>query len=342
MGAPTQKIRIAIDAMGGDYAPREIVKGAVEAARRDQELMPILVGPLEVIRKELAEYDTKGLDIHCIHAEDFIKEEENPALEIRRRPKSSISAASKLVKSGEADALLGATATGSLVASAIQYLGMLDGIDRPVFGGVLSGLAPNTIVLDLGVNVDCKPEHLVNFAIIGMVYARTLLDISRPKIALLNIGKEAVKGNHLTRVTYSLLERSGLDFIGNLEADEILSSQANVVVCDGYIGNAILKFSESVDRIIHSQINSQLQNNRVKRKGIIESRLKDSIGLFVLPGVVGGGILWGVNGVVAKTHGNSLASMVTKRIGHVKQAVERDVVGCLKLELSRVRENLNL
>ena len=190
-----QKIRIAIDAMGGDYAPQEIVKGAVEAARADREIVPILVGPLDRIEEELGKHDVSGLDIPCVHSDDFIKEEVNPAIVVRQRPNSSISVANRLVKSGEADALIGATPTGSLVACAIQHLGMLDGIERPVFGGVISGLSPNTIMLDLGVNIDCRPEHLVNFAVIGTVYARTLLDIPDPKVALLNIGKEAVKAS---------------------------------------------------------------------------------------------------------------------------------------------------
>ena len=341
MGRPAQKIRIAIDAMGGDYAPQEIVKGAVEAARSDQRLVPILVGPIEVIRKELAECDADGLDIHCLHADDFIKEEENPALAVRRKPNLSISVATKLVKSGEAEALLGATATGSLVASAIQHLGMIDGIERPVIGGVLSRLTPTTVILDLGANTDCKPQHLVNFAVIGMVYARTLLDVPEPKVALLNIGKEGGKGNQLTRETYTLLGKSGLNFIGNVEGDEILSSRANVIVCDGFVGNSILKFSESIGRIIDSHIKSRLRDMPAV-SGVTESSLNELVGLLALPGAIGAGILWGVDGLVAKTHGNSQAPMVARRLGQVRRAAERDVVGCLKSELARVRKNLKL
>jgi len=337
-----QKIRIAIDAMGGDYAPQEIVKGAVEAARADREIVPILVGPLDRIEEELGKYDVSGLDIPCVHSDDFIKEEVNPAIVVRQRPNSSISVANRLVKSGEADALIGATPTGSLVACAIQHLGMLDGIERPVFGGVISGLSPNTIMLDLGVNIDCRPEHLVNFAVIGTVYARTLLDIPDPKVALLNIGKESIKGSKTIRTAYDLLQKSRLSFVGNIEGDEVLSGKVNVIVCDGFIGNTVLKYSESVDGIISSQVDNLLLENPVIESVVPRSKLKDSIGLSFLPGVIGGGILWGVNGIVAKTHGNSLGNLVAKRLYHVKFAVKRNIIGCLKTELSRVRDNIKL
>jgi glycerol-3-phosphate acyltransferase PlsX len=341
MEANDKKIRIAIDAMGGDYAPQEIVQGAVEAAKKDNNLELILVGPFDILEKELAKYDISGLPIHRAHADDFIREEENPALAVYRKPNSSIVVATKMVRAGRADGLLGATATGSLVTSAMQFLGMLDGIERPVLGAVLSLIAPTTVTLDLGVNMDCKPRHLLNFAIIGTVYARVLLGVPEPKVALLNIGKEGVKGNQLIRETYPLLEKSGLNFIGNVEGHEILSRKANVIVCDGFVGNPIFKFSESVGNIIDNYIKSKFKDDP-EVSCLLGDKLEDLIGLLALPDVVGGGILWGVDGVVAKAHGNSRAPMVTKRLGQTKMAIERDVVGCLKAELSRIRKNVNL
>ena len=204
-----RRVSIAIDAMGGDYAPEEIVSGSVAAARKG-DVQPILVGPLDVLKAELEKHDTDGLPIRCIDAEGFIKEGENPALAVRRKPNSSIAVATKLVKSGEASALIGATATGSLVTSALQYLGMIDGVDRPVIGGVLSSLAPQTAIFDLGVNMDCRPKHLVNFAIIGTVYARLFLDIPEPTVALLNVGTEESKGSKVVREAYTMLQKSGL------------------------------------------------------------------------------------------------------------------------------------
>ncbi len=340
MTEQSKSVRVAIDAMGGDYAPEEIVRGAVAAARGDSELAPILVGPLPLLEQELANYDITGLAIRCVHADNFIREEESPAIAVRRKPNSSISVASKLVKSGDADALLGATPTGSLVSSAIQHLGMIEGIERPVIGTVLSMVAPATVLLDLGVNMDCRPRHLVNFAVIGTVYVRTLLDIPVPKVALLSVGKEAFKGNQLTRETHTLLERSGLDFIGNVEGDDILSGRANVIVCDGFVGNAILKFSESLRRAVDSLITTSLDANPEADR-LLGTSLRDAVRRLVLPGAIGGGLLWGIDGLVAKVHGNCRAEVVVKRLAQTKLAARRDVVGCLKMEMARVRENLN-
>jgi glycerol-3-phosphate acyltransferase PlsX len=216
---------------------------------------------------------------------------------------------------------------------------MIDGIERPVIGTVLSMVAPSTVILDLGVNMDCRPQHLVNFAIIGTVYARTLLDIPEPKVALLNIGKEDFKGNQLTRETYPLLEQSGLHFLGNIEGYDILSGKANVIVCDGFVGNAILKFSESLGRVFSNLVSGALKDSPQAREAT--ESLQESVRRLVLPGIIGGGVLWGVNGLVAKAHGNSRAAVFAKRLGQTKLAARRDVVGCLKSELARVRENLN-
>jgi glycerol-3-phosphate acyltransferase PlsX len=341
MDRTRRRIRISIDAMGGDYAPGEIVRGAVEAAEQDADLEPILVGPLDTLEEELAKYDISGLPIRCVHADEFIGEGENPALAIRRRPNPSIVVATKLVKAKEADGLLAATATGALVTSAVQILGMLDGIKRPVLGAVLSLIAPTTVVLDLGVNMDCKPQHLLNFAAIGTVYAHALLGVSKPKVALLNIGKEKVKGNQLLRETYPLLEKSGLNFIGNIEGNEILSGKANVIVCDGFVGNHIFKFSESVGQFINNYIMNKFKDDPEVGR-LLGNRLEELMDLLALPDVVGGGILWGVDGVVARTHGNSRAPMVTKRLLQAKVAIEKDVVGCLKTELSRIGRSVNL
>ena len=228
MTKTNQRVRVAIDAMGGDYAPEEIVKGAVAAAEKD-DIEVILVGPTDRIKPELAKYDISHLPVHHVNAKDVIQEGKHPALAVRRKPNSSIAIAAKMVKAGEADGLLGATATGALVTSAIRFLGMIDGVERPVIGSVLSSIAPKTAIFDLGANTDCKPHHLVTFAIVGSVYARIFLDVANPTVALLNIGKEENKGNRLVQETYPLLEESGLNFIGSVEGSGILSGQANVI-----------------------------------------------------------------------------------------------------------------
>jgi glycerol-3-phosphate acyltransferase PlsX len=334
-----QRVRVAIDAMGGDYAPGEIVKGAVAAAEKD-DVEVILVGPTDSVEAELAKYNISRLPVHYVNADDFIKEEEHPALAVRRKPNSSIVIATKMVKAGEADGLLGATATGSLVTSAMQFLGMVDGIERPVIGGVLSSVAPKTAIFDLGVNVDCKPRHLLTFAIIGSVYARIFLNVADPTIALLNIGREEDKGNQLVQEAYRLLQKSGLNFIGNVEGNGILGGQANVVVCDAFVGNAILKFSESGAKVVSNYLTSKVSKYPIIGH-LLKGKVDNLMASLSLPDIIAGGLIWGVDGIVFKIHGHSRAPDVAKKIAQVKMAVEGDVVNCLKSELTTIRKKLN-
>ncbi|MBE9512660.1 MAG: phosphate acyltransferase PlsX [Chloroflexi bacterium] len=339
MAETKRRVRIAIDAMGGDYAPGEMVKGAVAAAEQG-DIEPILVGPLDILKAELAKYDASGLPLHCVNADDFIREEENPALAVRHRPNSSIAIATKMVKAGEADALIGATATGSLVTSALQHLGMIEGIDRPIIGGVLSTIAPKTAIFDLGVNMDCKPQHLLNFAVIGTVYARMFLDVPNPTVALLNVGKEEGKGNQLARESYSLLKKSGLNFIGNVEGSAILTGQANVIVCDAFVGNCLFKLSESGGEIVANYFLDKMKSYPLVNQ-VLKGKAKKMMASLASPDSVGGGLIWGIDGAVLKMHGHSQAADVTEKLGQAKQAVERNVVSCLKAELSKIRKHIN-
>jgi len=311
-----QRIRIVVDAMGGDYAPGEIVKGAVLAAEKT-DVEVALVGPTDIVEAELAKYDVSHLPIGCIRADEFIKEGENPALAVRRKPNASIAVATKMMKEGEAEGLISAGPTGAIVASAIQYLGMMEGIERPVIGGAIFDPAPNTVVFDCGVNIDCKPYHLLTFAVVGSVYCKKLLNITNPTIGLLNIGAEESKGNQLTKETYRLLQRSGLNFIGNIEGNQIMSGRANVLVCDAFVGNILFKFVESL------------------------GLFKDSAGRDEKRDL-GGGLIWGVNGIVRKLHGSSRAPHVAVKINHVKQAVEVDLIGAIKSELTTIIKEIKL
>ena len=341
MAGAKSRIRIAIDAMGGDYAPGEIVKGAAAAVEKDDDIEVILVGPTNTVEAELAKYDISRLPIRYVNSDDFIQEGEHPALAVRRKPNASIAVAIKMVKAREADALVAATATGAIVTSAIQFLGMINGIDRPVLGGPLTSLAPNTVILDLGVNVDCKPEHLLNFAIIGSVYARLFLNIANPTVALLNIGKEEGKGNKLTRETYPLLQKSGLNFIGNVEGNGIFTGQANVVVCDAFVGNTLFKFMEGGAEMIGNYFKDKA-NSYPMLSHLLKGKVKELMASLALPDSAGGGLIWGVNGIVMKMHGHSRAPDVTIKIAQAKMVVERDVVSCLKSELAKIRKHINL
>ena len=316
MAIANKQVRVAVDAMGGDYAPDEIVKGVVSAAEKgDVEIL--LVGPTDIVEAELAKYDVSRLPIRHVRADEFIKEGENPALAVRRKPNSSIAVTTRLMKEGEADCLLSAGPTGAIVSSAILYLGMIEGVERPIIGGAIFDAVPNTVLLDCGVNMDCKPYHLLTFAVLGSVYCKKLLNVANPTIGLLNIGAEERKGNQLTKETYPLLQRSGLNFIGNIEGNQLMSGRANVIVCDAFVGNALFKFIESI------------------------GLFKDSAGADEKHDL-GGGLIWGVNGIVRKVHGHSRAPHVAIKIHQAKLAVEVDLIGAIKSELAAIMKQIKL
>jgi len=332
-------VRIAVDTMGGDYAPEEIIKGAVMAAERG-DVRIILVGPIEILEEELAKYDASHLPISRVRADEVIKEGEPPAFAIRRKPNASIAVATKLVKTGTADAVISAGSTGAASVSAIRLLGMIPGLERPTLCVPLVGLAPNTILVDGGANIDCKPHHLLSFAAIGSVYAKKLLNITNPKVALLSIGAEEGKGSRLIQESYQLLQKSNLDFVGNIEGYDILSGQANVIVCDGIIGNIIMKFYESIGHYFVGWLKGKL--GTLPLGGSVKKLLDQMISFTKITRNEsdGGGLLWGVNGVVHLMHGSSRAQQVNKAITRAKQAVEIDLIGSLSSELTTVRSKL--
>lgn len=336
----SKKVRIAVDAMGGDYAPEEIIKGAVLAAQKgDVEIA--LVGPVDILKKEVAKCNSSAsLPIRCVQASDVIKEGESPALAVRRKPNCSIAVATKLVKAGEADAVVGAGSSGAVAVSAIQYLGMVEGVERPAIGGTLGSFAPNTVLMDFGANVDCKPHQFLSFAIAGSVFAKKFLNIANPTVGLLSTGIEEGKGNEVVREAYPLLKDSGLNFIGNIEGCDIFSGKANVIVCDGFVGNVILKFYESLGDHALNYMKRKLKKYP-PLSGIAKllfNRLFPVTKMSYEGEEKGGGILWGVNGVVRISHGASRAPHIACAISSARKAVEADIVGCLKSELAKFQK----
>ena len=325
--------------MGGDFAPEEIVKGAVLAAQQEDTEV-ILTGPADILEEKLARHKSfHELSIRCVEAMEVVKENESPASAVRRKPNSSIAVAARLVKSGEADALVGAGATGALAVSAIQYIGMVDGMERPTIGGTLGSFAPNVVIMDLGANVDCKPYQLLTFAIAGCISAKKLLGIPDPAVGLLNVGTEEGKGNETVREAFWLLKNSGLNFVGNIEGNDILSGRANVVVCDGFVGNVIFKLCESLGDHALNYVQRKLK--KYPPLGAL-ARLSFNI-LFPVTKISGegeeeGGILWGVNGVVRKAHGRSKAPHIAHAIASAKKAFQADIVGSLKSELAMYKK----
>ena len=326
--------------MGGDYAPEEIVKGAVLAAQKG-DIEIFLVGPTSILEKELARYKfVNGSSIHVVKASAVIKENESPVAVVRNKPDYSVVVAAKMVKSGEADALVSAGSSAATAVSAIQFIGMVEGVCRPAIVGPLGSFAPNTVMVDLGANVDCKPHQFLNFAIVGSVYAKKFLNITDPKIALLSTGSEEGKGSEAVREAYSLLKNSGLNFVGNIEGNDILRGKANVIVCDGFAGNVLLKFYESIAD--HARDWTEQKLKKYPLSGILVNLLFNK--LFPTTKISteaekrGGGILWGVDGVVRIAHGASQAPRIAGAIESAKEAVKAGVIEVLKSELAKFNQ----
>ncbi len=332
-------IRISIDAMGGDFAPADLVKGAVMAAR-DYNLGIFLVGQQERIKAELDKHDTSSLDIEIVHTDEYLVEGEPPAYALRTKRRASIAVATRMVKEGKASAVFSAGPTGGVIASALGILGMVEGISRPVLGGPFVGFTPGTIVMDVGGNIDIRPDQLLDFAIVGTVYARTLLDIPNPTVAILSIGSEEGKGNELGKSAYPFFKNSGLNFIGNVEGGDIPAGKANVIVCDGFVGNILVKFCEGLGEVEARWLESKLKG-KLPESDIADicSDLRKNTNTA---DASGGGPIWAVDGLALKAHGRSKYEEIARGIGQAKILVEKDIVNALKTELSEIKTKLNI
>lgn len=332
-------MKISVDAMGGDFAPEEIIKGSILGAR-EHDVGIIFVGPEDVIKAELAKNDISGLDIEIEHTDEYLVEGEHPALAMRKKRKASIMVATKLVRDGRAEAVVGVGPTGGVFAAALQVLGTLEGLNRPVIGGQFLGFTPETIMIDLGGNVDSRPDQLLDFGIIGTVYARTWMGIHNPTVALVSNGVEEGKGNEVVRETYDLFKQSGLNFIGYVEGNDIAHGKANVIVCDGFVGNVVAKFCEGLGDVIGKWLETELKD---KLDGDGMTSLVTALRRATIPAdAVGGGPLWGINGVVCKAHGRSKAPEVASTIGTAKKTVEIDLVGTFQKELAGIKSSMNI
>jgi len=308
-------IRIVVDAMGGDYAPREIVRGAVEGARgRDIEV--VLVGRREAVEKELSECDLEGARINTCWAEETVGMGEDPVRAVRRKPNSSIVVGINLVKNGQASAFVSAGSTGAVATAALLTLGKKKGISRPALGIVISSPSGPVIFLDVGANSDCKPQHLVQFAEMGNIYMKRIFSISKPRIGLLSNGEEETKGNKLARATYQLLAKSKLNFLGNVEGNDLPAGKADVVVTDGFTGNVVIKLGEGLGEVFAELSRQAVDNNPIFKEA--EKRILNYTAL-------GGALLLGVRGNVIITHGKSNASAMTQAIRLAERMVEQQV-----------------
>jgi glycerol-3-phosphate acyltransferase PlsX len=311
-------IWIAVDAMGGDEAPRHVVDGAL-AAVRHFDLGVLLVGHRDAIEAELDQHSRyAGIDrerVRIVHAPDVVGMEESPSAALRRKPGASIKVAADAVVSGEASALFSAGHTGATVMAAHAAFGMLPGVDRPALAAVIPTRGRPALLLDVGASVECRPPHLLQFAVMGSMFARVVYDITSPRIGLLSIGHEETKGNELTREAHRLLKSAPVAFIGNVEASRIYSGDADVIVCDGFTGNVALKISEGLVEVVEGLLSDELSSTITMRVGsLLTRRALRHFRMRVDYSEYGGAPLLGVAGVTIVGHGRSSAKAVRNAI----------------------------
>jgi glycerol-3-phosphate acyltransferase PlsX len=308
-------IWVGVDAMGGDFAPRHVVDGALAAARHF-DLGVALVGPSALLEAELARHgDVDPHRVRIVEAAEVIGMEESPAAALRRKPGASVQVAADLVARGEAAALFSAGHTGATVMAAHAAFGMLPGVDRPALAATIPTPTTPAVLLDVGASVECRPQHLLQFAAMGSVYARVAFGIASPRIGLLSIGEEATKGNELTREAHRLLKGSALHFIGNIEARDVYSGQADVIVCDGFTGNVALKISEGLVDVMEGLLSEELSSTMTMRVGsMLTRRALRRFRRRVDYSEYGGAPLLGVAGVTVVGHGRSSAKAVRNAV----------------------------
>lgn len=316
---------VAVDAMGGDNAPVVEVAGAV-AASREFGITIVLVGNTEVLRQELAKHDCKGLDISIVHASEVVGMHDSASDAVRRKKDSSIRVACELVKHGKADAVVSAGNSGATMAAGMFILGRLKGIDRPAIATIFPNLRDRTLILDVGGNVDCKPQHLAQFALMGEVYARHFMDIDNPSVGLLSNGSEESKGNELTREAHGVLKGSPFNYRGYVEGRDIFSGCVDVVVCDGFVGNVVLKVSEGLAEAVSRMLKTEIKKSILSIAGYLLVR-----GAFkrfrkkVDYSEYGGAPLLGINGVGMICHGGSSVKAIKNAIRYAHEYARKGV-----------------
>jgi glycerol-3-phosphate acyltransferase PlsX len=323
-----------VDAMGGDHAPAHIVDGAVAAARH-LDVQVALVGPVQAVHDALSTHpDWQTLGIEIVDAPDVIGMADPPAASLRRKPRASIRVAAELVASGGASALFSAGSTGATVMAAYGAFGMIPGVDRPALATTIPTRRSPTVLLDAGANAECRPHHLLQFAVMGGVYARVGLRVERPRVGLLSIGEEASKGNELTRDAHRLLKAAPINFIGNVEGRDVFSGVADVIVCDGFTGNVALKISEGLVETVEALLGDELQGTFSSQVGYLLSRRAfRRFRRRVDYSEYGGAPLLGVAGLAIVGHGRSSVKAVRNAIAMAYRFATSDVIQRVEQEV---------
>jgi len=326
------RARIAIDAMGGDHAPTEIVAGALRA-QEELDVEVLLVGDPDRVEAELRKHSTSQ-QLQVVPSEGLVEMDEEPLGAVKRKPKASINVAMTLGKQNQADAVVSAGHSGAAMAAALLRLGRLPGIDRPAIGAVLPTMISGkpVLILDVGANVDCRPRFLEQFAVMGTIYSQYVLGIDEPKVGLLNIGEEACKGNDLAVGTHQRLQDNAqIPFIGNAEGRDVLSGRFDVVVCDGFVGNVLLKFAEAVGEVALQILRQELPQGINGKLGtmLLKPNLR-RIKQRIDHAEHGGALLLGVAGVCIIGHGSSQAPTVFNAVRLAKEAVDNQVLARIR------------
>ena len=309
-------IKIAVDAMGGDNAPSEIVKGAVEAVSERPDITVCLTGQEDIIKKELEKYTYKKEQIEIVPASEVIETGEPPVNAIRKKKDSSIVVGMNLVKRGEADGFVSAGSSGAILVGGQVIVGRIKGVERPPLAPLIPTERGFSLLIDCGANVDARPSHLVQFAQMGSIYMEHVMGVKRPRVAIVNIGAEEEKGNALVKETFPLLkECPGINFIGSIEAREIPHGGADVIVCEAFVGNVILKLYEGLGAVLVDKIKGGMMSTLRSKIGalLVKPALKTTLKTFDAT-EYGGAPLLGLNGLVVKTHGSAKAKEVTNTI----------------------------
>lgn len=320
-------VRVVVDAMGGDHAPAEIVKGAVNAVNARNDIKVFLVGRSEDVQSELSKYTYPKELVEVVHADEIIETAEPPVMAIRKKKSSSIVVGLNMVKKGEADAFVSAGSTGAVLVGGQLIVGRIKGIERPPLAPLIPTKTGVSLLVDCGANVDARPSHLVQFAKMGSIYMENVVGIKNPKVGIVNIGAEEEKGNALVKETFPLLkECKDINFIGSVEARDIPAGVCDVIVCEAFVGNVILKLYEGVGATLISKVKAGMMTNLRSKIGalLVKPALKETLQSFDAS-QYGGAPLLGLNGLVVKSHGSSQASEITNSIVQCVQFKQQQI-----------------
>lgn len=331
-------IKVAVDAMGGDNAPGEIIKGAVDAVTRRSDIQVLLVGKKDIVDLELTRYSYPKDQIQVIPASEVIETDEPPVNAIRKKKDSSIVVAMNLIKNGEADALVSAGSSGAILVGGQVIVGRIKGVERPPFGALMPTEKGVSLLVDSGANVDARPSHLVHFARMGSIYMEHVIGISKPRVGIVNIGAEEEKGNALVKETFPMLKAcKDINFIGSVEARDIPSGAADVIVCEAFTGNVVLKMYEGVGTTLMRLVKKGMLSSLSGKIGalLVKPALKETLKMFDTS-AHGGAPLLGLKGLVVKTHGSSKAQEICNSIIQCvtfkEQQINEKIKECLDAE----------